>query len=120
MDDRRIEALLRAHRPSGPPPSLREKIAGGRVHVAATWPWLLAATALLALSVGFHMSASRLRVTAAPNEESAVTTVTPEQRALLRSIYGEAADVMIARADAIAAIEQRDARASRPETPTWP
>jgi hypothetical protein len=120
MDERQIEELLRAHRPSGPPAYLRERITGGRVRVAPAWPWLFAAAALLTVSVGFHVSASRLRATASLNEESPTTTVTSEQRAVLRSIYGEAADLIVARAEAFAAIERRDARVPQAETPTWP
>jgi hypothetical protein len=119
MDERQIEELLRAHRPAGPPADLRERIIGGRVRVAPAWPWLFAAAALLAMSVGFHVSASRLRATA-PDAESVTTTVTPEQREILRTIYGDAADVMTARVEAIAALEQRDARPPQPETPAWP
>jgi hypothetical protein len=119
MDDPHIEELLRAHRPSGPPDYLRDRIIGGHMRVAPAWPWMFAAAALLVVSVGFHVSASRLRAMAA-DTPSVTATVTPEQREILRSIYGEAADVIVARVEAIAALEQRDAPASQPETPAWP
>jgi hypothetical protein len=51
------EDLLRKYRPVGPPADLRARIL---VPERAAWPWAVAAAALLALTVGFHLATSAL------------------------------------------------------------
>ena len=48
MSDPELEDLLRRYRPAGPPPDLRARIMPGAVPVRRTWPWAVAAAALLA------------------------------------------------------------------------
>jgi hypothetical protein len=65
-DDRDIETLLRRYQPAGPPPGLRARIAPPAIATGRTWPWLAAAAALLAATIGLHMSSSRLARQMAP------------------------------------------------------
>jgi hypothetical protein len=75
MSERDIEALLRRYRPADPPEELARRVIDGfRVHGEEresrgvrleaeeidrrrTWPWAVAAAALLALTVGLHAAA---------------------------------------------------------------
>lgn len=67
MDDRDIEALLEKYRPAQPPPELQvsihqitnsiHQITNSPTH-QLTWPWALAAAALLAITIGLHGTAS--------------------------------------------------------------
>lgn len=66
-DDREIETLLRRYQPSGPAPGLRARIVAPAIDAGRTWPWLAAAAALLAATIGLHMSTSRLGRQLAPS-----------------------------------------------------
>ena len=52
MDEQEIERLLRRHRPAASAPGLRERVLPPAA--ARTWPWAVAAAALLVLTVGLH------------------------------------------------------------------
>jgi hypothetical protein len=56
MDDRDLERLLARYRPADPPADLRaHALARAPIGDAGrTWPWAVAAAALLAISVGLH------------------------------------------------------------------
>jgi hypothetical protein len=63
MQDRDIEALLRQYRPAGPARELGDRISQSPIHQIAqspdsprTWPWAVAAAALLAISLGLHVT----------------------------------------------------------------
>ena len=64
MNDEQLDDLLRRVRPAGPGAELRARIVGiGRV--PRTWPWALAAAALLAVTVtGQFLAARTYRETA--------------------------------------------------------
>ena len=55
MNDRDLEALLRRHRPVGPPPALREQILRA-VDRREPWWWLGAAAALVAITAGTQVA----------------------------------------------------------------
>jgi hypothetical protein len=57
-DDEILRALNR-YRPVGPPPRLRDRVVQVKPP-ARTWPWAVAAAALLALSVALTMGARRV------------------------------------------------------------
>ena len=61
MDDPEIEALLRQYRPAAPATALGDRISQSANHQVAqspdsprTWPWAVAAAALLAISLGLQ------------------------------------------------------------------
>ena len=59
MRDDDILDPLRRYRPAGPPPRLRARVV--QVQSAArTWPWAVAAAALLALSIALNTGARRI------------------------------------------------------------
>jgi hypothetical protein len=59
MKDDDILDSLRRYRPAGPPPRLRGRVV--QVTPAArTWPWAVAAAALLALSIALNVGARRV------------------------------------------------------------
>ena len=66
-DDPEIETLLRRYQPSGPAPGLRARIVAPAIDAGRTWPWLAAAAALVAATIGLHMSTSRLERQMAPS-----------------------------------------------------
>lgn len=53
MDEDEIERLLRRHRPAAAAPGLRERVLPPAA-ARRTWPWAVAAAALLVLTVGLH------------------------------------------------------------------
>ncbi len=55
MNDQDLQALLRRYQPVGPPPGLRARVFAGRSGPRA-WPWLSAAAALLAATLGLHLA----------------------------------------------------------------
>jgi hypothetical protein len=67
-DDREIETLLRRYQPVGPAPSLRARIVSPMIRERRAWPWVAAAAALLAATVGLHVSTSRLGRQMQPSE----------------------------------------------------
>ena len=67
-NDREIEALLRRYQPAGPPPGLRARIVAPAIEARRTWPWVAAAAALLAATIGLHISTSRLGRQMEPSE----------------------------------------------------
>ena len=56
MQDREIENLLRRYRPAEPSDALFDQITKSPDHqiTKSTWPWAVAAAALLAITVGLH------------------------------------------------------------------
>jgi hypothetical protein len=56
MNDIDVEALLKKYEPAPPPSALETRIFGAPV--ARTWPWAVAAAALLAVTVGLHVSST--------------------------------------------------------------
>jgi hypothetical protein len=59
MQDSDLEALLNKYRPADPPPSLARLVESPNLPVPQssnprTWPWAVAAAALLAVTVGLH------------------------------------------------------------------
>lgn len=60
MQDSDIEGLLKKYRPVAPSNALEARIfqlpnpGAGQIPTARTWPWAVAAAALLALTVGLH------------------------------------------------------------------
>jgi hypothetical protein len=57
MKDEQVEDLLRRVGPVGPGPELRARIAGARR--LRTWPWAVAAAALLVVTVTAQLSTAR-------------------------------------------------------------
>lgn len=56
MDDREIRALLEKYRPAEPPPDLQasvHQLADSAIR-RLTWPWAVAAAALLVIAVALH------------------------------------------------------------------
>ena len=101
-DDRDIETLLRRYQPSGPPPGLRARIVAPAIDTGRTWPWLAVAAALLAATIGLHMSSSRLGRLIAP--EGAFE----EQAAAIAELGQSLGDDDEARQLAEQVIQQRD------------
>jgi hypothetical protein len=69
MDDPEIEALLRQYRPAAPPSELGDRIGRLPSHQVIqspdsgrTWPWAVAAAALLAIYLGLDATARRANV----------------------------------------------------------
>jgi hypothetical protein len=84
VNDHELEQLLNRYRPVGPPDDLFSSITGlvrsRTAGVRRAWPWAVAAAALLALTIGLHMSAF------VPGPELTST----EQTALARQLGGDA------------------------------
>ena len=70
MDETRIKDLLRRFQPVGPPPEL-QMFALYPARPDRVWPWATAAAALLAVSVAFHVAASRVAIPQARDAELA-------------------------------------------------
>ena len=68
-DDRDVESLLRRYRPAEPPTGLRARVVEGAAERRRAWPWIAAAAALLALTVGLHMSTARVGHRMRPAED---------------------------------------------------
>ena len=59
MDDRDVEALLARYRPADPDPEFESRLsfrlkAEATESSGRTWPWAVAAAALLAITIGLH------------------------------------------------------------------
>ena len=60
MQDRDLEALLAQYRPAGPPEALDSRLRQGALSTVSrsptrrTWPWAVAAAALLTVTIGLH------------------------------------------------------------------
>jgi hypothetical protein len=71
MDEHGIESVLRRYRPVGPPADLQARILAAR----RTWPWAVAAAALLALTLGARTGVAgtiaRFPVTPGPAHQAA-------------------------------------------------
>ena len=59
MDDRDLETMLGRYRPAAADAGLKGRVLGPAAATGRTWPWAVAAAALLAMSLGLHMNASR-------------------------------------------------------------
>lgn len=59
MKDDEILDPLRRYRPVGPPPRLRGRVVQAKP-AARTWPWAVAAAALLAFSIALNTSARKI------------------------------------------------------------
>lgn len=72
MDDRDVERILSRYQPLAPPADLRARALASHQPVRRTWPWVAAAAALLATTVGFHAASARLRepMTVGPGERA--------------------------------------------------
>jgi hypothetical protein len=104
MNDHEIESLLRRYRPISTFPHL---------HISkSTWPWAVAAAALLAISVGLHAA-----VVPAPDLSSAVDAqrVRTIAEALGGSPGSEDLAEWMARREARVELEARLNRAAAPE-----
>jgi anti-sigma-K factor RskA len=84
MTDEQLNDLLRRVTPAGPPSALRARIMAARQSPSA-WRWATAAAAVLALTIGLHMSTVRadreIRRLVAPAESD--RTSLPGLRAVL-------------------------------------
>jgi hypothetical protein len=111
MDERDLEKLLRRYRPAGPPAELRVRIA--TTHRAPrTWTWAAAAAALIAVMVGFHVSADRTH--AAMSRPSATAGSADAWPAL----HDAATEREIAALEMANALERAQAQPSG--APAWP
>ena len=59
MEDDDILSSLRRYRPVGPPPRLRSRVVQVKPP-ARTWPWAVAAAALLAVSIALNTGARKI------------------------------------------------------------
>lgn len=59
MEDDDILSSVRRYRPVGPPPRLRSRVVQVK-SPARTWPWAVAAAALLALSIALNTGARKI------------------------------------------------------------
>jgi hypothetical protein len=59
MDEDRVRELLDRYRPVGAPAGLRHRALIGTGNTPRTWPWAVAAAALLAASAGLHLATNR-------------------------------------------------------------
>lgn len=94
MDDRDIETLLAKYRPGEPPAGLQASIhqlTTSPTH-QLTWPWAVAAAALLAIAIGLHVRApAATDFAASADRDRRAETITAE-------LGGSAADRLLARA----------------------
>jgi hypothetical protein len=78
MDDDKIRELLGRYQPAGPPSELRKRALAPSARSLRTWPWAVAAAALLAITLGVHAASNRAIATvaevAAPVSVDALTT----------------------------------------------
>ena len=70
-EDDELESLLRRYEPAGPPASLRSRVIAASVRGPRTWPWAVAAAALVASTVWLHDTTER--TVNAQTMDSAVT-----------------------------------------------
>ena len=102
MKDEDLESLLRIYEPSAPSSSLRARIVSAGGGDRRVWPWAVAAAAMVALTVGFQLSAARLLVDTAAAVQPDVST---EEIDALTALLGDAGGT---RDEARQLIEQRD------------
>ena len=118
--DRELEAAMRRYRPAGPRSELRARVVTPRLGPPRTWPWALAAAALLAIAVGF--SAAGGSVGAAPADETtgALAGLTdPAALDALEQVYGPSLPVVVAYATILAAAEPAPSMAPAVEVEPW-
>jgi len=82
MDDRDVEALLARYRPAHPDPEFESRLsfrlkAEATESSGRTWPWAVAAAALLAITIGLH-AASREGAVEQPASVDAAATLSLE------------------------------------------
>src|SRR5688572_27443623 len=114
MQDRDVEELLRRYRPAEPNDALFDQITKSPDHqiTKSTWPWAVAAAALLAITVSLHVV-----VAPEPDRSAAIDTqrVQTIAEALGGSPGSEPLAEWIVRREARAEQEARLARTSTPE-----
>lgn len=73
MNDQDLEQLLQRYAPVGPPDDLRARVLTPSHETRRAWPWLVAASVLLALTIGAQTAAIRVRDNLAPPANPAQT-----------------------------------------------
>jgi hypothetical protein len=81
MQDSDLEALLNKYRPADPPPSLARLVESPNLPVPQpsnprTWPWAIAAAALLAITVGLQAGRRPAAFDLEPGVRAAAETLT--------------------------------------------
>jgi hypothetical protein len=114
MEDRDLENLLRRYRPAGPSDALFDQITKSPDHenTKSSWPWAVAAAALLAISVGLHAAVASVPDPSAVVDAQRIQAISEELGG------GPGSEVMaewMARREARAEREARMARAVAPE-----
>ncbi|MEO7273921.1 MAG: hypothetical protein ABI211_18135 [Vicinamibacterales bacterium] len=118
--DHDLEAALRRYRPAAQTSELRARVLTPATQARRTWPWAVAAAALLAIAVGF--SAAGGRVAPAPADESgaALARVTdPAALDALEQVYGSGLSVVMAYTTVLAAAEPAPSVAPAVEVEPW-
>src|SRR5690349_13917537 len=95
MRDHEIDALLQSVRPAGPPPWLRERLVEQGTP-ARSWPWVAAAAALLAMTIGLQLLAAGVRVDGSGAAARAVETDEQDTEALSVAFGDDAAALQAA------------------------
>ena len=114
MSGRDLERRLRSYRPAGPPPRLRARVVATATVRPRVWPWVAAAAALLALTVGLHVASTGTAgfETAAAFSDAAVAWPQGDSLEALRTVYGDDLTLVLPQAQRLAAQEDADATAS--------
>jgi len=104
--DSDLESRLRRYRPAGPAPDLRERVLTRSPQVRRTWPWAVAAAALLAIAVGFGVAGGGLNGET-PDEPGAVAGAFTDPTTLdaLEHVYGAGLPVVVAYTASLVASE---------------
>jgi hypothetical protein len=114
MFDRELNELLRRYRPAAPPPDLRDRITVP-IAVRRTWPWAVAAAALLLAACALQVATDRIYRTV----ERAATpppVTTADQSPELREALGDDELLLIA-IERLARVEREQREASEVSMP---
>jgi hypothetical protein len=61
MNDEDLERLLQRYEPAGPPDVLRERVLTPPLDARRAWPWLVAASVLLCITIGAQTASIHVR-----------------------------------------------------------
>ena len=86
MSEHDIEQMLRRHRPAGPPTELRARILQPAADESRLWRWAVAAAALLATTIGFHVASASLKSSVPIQSGSEMA----DQERLIEALGGDA------------------------------
>ena len=115
-----LEAALRRYRPADPSSELRARVLMPPTQARRTWPWSVAAAALLAVAVGFGAAGGSVGTAPADETGAALAGLTdPAVLDALEQVYGPSLPVVVAYATVLATAEAEAPAVPSGEVDPW-